>query len=102
MAFYNELLTYNPTELSRGIVYTDTLRQFDNLVETRRSRLANVSTGIPAVMWWVVAFGAVINIALICMLDTEVQVHLLLGGAMSLFLRHRDLYDRRVGQSLPR
>jgi hypothetical protein len=84
--FYDELLTYNPTELSRGIVYAETLRQFNNLVETRRSRLANVTTGIPAVMWWVVAFGAVINIALICMLDMAVQVHLLLGGAISLFL----------------
>ncbi len=84
--FYDELLTYNPTELSRGIVYAETLRQFNDLTETRRSRLANVTTGIPAVMWWVVAFGAVINIALICMLDMEVHVHLLLGGAMSLFL----------------
>ena len=85
-AFYDELLTYNPTELSREIVYAETLRQFDNLVETRRSRLANVTAGIPGVFWWVVALGAVLNIALICMLDMEVHVHLLLGGAMSLFL----------------
>jgi hypothetical protein len=34
-AFYDELLTYNPTELSRGIVHAETLRQFNNLVETR-------------------------------------------------------------------
>jgi hypothetical protein len=84
--FFDELLTYTPTEPSREIVYAETLRQFNNLVEIRRSRLANVTTGIPAVLWWVVAVGALINIALISMLDMEVQVHLLLGGAMSLFL----------------
>jgi hypothetical protein len=84
--FFDELLTYSPTEPGREIVYAETLRQFNNLVETRRSRLANVTTGIPAVLWWVVAVGALINIALICMLDMEVHLHLLLGGAMSLFL----------------
>jgi len=84
--FFDELLTYNPTEPSREIIYAETLRQFNNLVEIRRSRLANVTTGIPAVLWWVVAVGALINIALICMLEMELHVHLLLGGAMSLFL----------------
>jgi hypothetical protein len=84
--FIDELLTYNPAEPGREIVYAETLRQFNNLVETRRARLANVTTGIPAVLWWVVAAGALINIALICMLDMQIHVHLLLGGAISLFL----------------
>jgi hypothetical protein len=84
--FFDELLTFNPTEPSREIVHAETLRQFNNLTEIRRSRLANVSTGIPAVLWWVVAVGALINIALICMLEMEVHLHVLLGGALSLFL----------------
>jgi hypothetical protein len=85
-AFFDELLTFKPTEKSEEIIHAETLRQFNSFVEVRRARLANVTTGIPAVLWWVVAIGAFLNIVLIWMLDMEVHVHLLLGGALSLFL----------------
>jgi hypothetical protein len=62
------------------------LRQFNHFVELRRSRLANVTTGIPAVLWWVVVVGAVLNIVLIWLLDMEVHVHVLLSGVLSVFL----------------
>ena len=45
-----------------------------------------MTTGIPAVLWWVVAIGAVLNIALLWLLDMEIHVHLILGGILSLFL----------------
>ena len=79
-------LTFNPTEKREEIIHAETLRQFNTFVEPRRARLASVTTGIPAVLWWVVALGALINIGLIWMLDMEVHVHVLLGGALSLFL----------------
>lgn len=85
-SFFDELLTFNPTEKREEIIHAETLRQFNTFVELRRSRLASVTTGIPAVLWWVVAVGALINIGLIWMLDMEVHVHVLLGGALSLFL----------------
>jgi hypothetical protein len=85
-SFFDELLTFNPTNKREEIIYAETLRQFNTFVELRRARLASVTTGIPAVLWWVVALGALINIGLIWMLDMEVHVHLLLGGALSLFL----------------
>jgi hypothetical protein len=56
------------------------------LIELRRSGLANVTTGIPAIFWWVVAIGAMITILLLAMLDMEVHVHLILGSAVSFFL----------------
>jgi hypothetical protein len=80
------LLGFKPTEKREEIIHAETLRQFNNLTELRRMRLANVNTGIPHVMWWVVAIGALLNILLICMLDMEVHVHLILGGALSIFL----------------
>jgi hypothetical protein len=58
----------------------------NSLVELRRSRLANVTTGIPAVFWWVVAIGAIISLILLAMLDMEIHVHLILGALVSLFL----------------
>ena len=37
-------------------------------------------------LWWVVWIGALLNIGLIWMLYMEIHVHLILGGALSLFL----------------
>jgi hypothetical protein len=80
------LLAFKPTDKREEIIHAEALRQFNNLIELRRIRLANVKTGIPHVMWWVVAIGGLLNILLICMLDMEVHVHLILGGALSVFL----------------
>ena len=46
----------------------------------------SVTTGIPAVMWYVVIVGAVLNIALIWLFDMKLVTHLFLGGILSFFL----------------
>ena len=51
-----------------------------------RARLSNVSTGLPVVLWWVVAFGALMNIILIWMQDMEIHVHLILGAVLASIL----------------
>ncbi|MGH8515496.1 MAG: hypothetical protein ACREV8_16455, partial [Gammaproteobacteria bacterium] len=51
-----------------------------------RSRLANVTTGLPPVLWWVVAFGALMNIILIWIQDMEIHVHMILGAALASIL----------------
>ncbi len=84
--FMDDLLTFKPSEKSEEIIHAEALRQLDNYIELRRARLANVTTGIPAVLWWVVFIGALISVVLIAMLAMEVHVHLILGGALSLFL----------------
>ena len=84
--FIDELMTFEPSKKSEEILHAETFHQLNNFVELRRSRLANVTTGIPAVFWWVVALGAIITITLLAMLDMEIHVHLILGGAVSLFL----------------
>jgi hypothetical protein len=35
------------------IIHAETLRQYNIKVEFGRARLSNVSTGLPAVLWWV-------------------------------------------------
>jgi hypothetical protein len=84
--FIDELLTFKPSEKSEEIIHSETLRQLNNFVELRRARLANVTAGIPAVLWWVVAIGSFIAILLISMLDMEIHVHLILATALSVFL----------------
>ncbi len=84
--FLDDLLTFSPSDRREEIIHAEALRQFNRFVELRRSRLANVTTGIPAVLWWVVAIGAILNIILIWMLDMEVHVHVILSGVLSVFL----------------
>jgi len=84
--FIAGLMAFKPSDKSEEITHAETLRQLNNFVQLRRVRLANVTRGIPAVLWWVVALGALIYILLIAMLDMELHVHLILGSTISVFL----------------
>src|SRR5215469_230745 len=63
------LLDFVPGNQKEEIIYEDALRQSDRRTEFSRARLSNVTTGLPKVLWWVVAVGAAINIVLIWMQD---------------------------------
>src|SRR5215472_1193925 len=80
------LLDFEPSNEREKTIYADALRQSDHRNELSRARLSNVTTGLPAVLWWVVAFGAAINIVLIWLQDMEVHVHLILGAALASIL----------------
>ncbi len=85
-ALYSTLLSFKPHDVGEQVVQAETLRELNQYDELRRIRLANISTGVPAVLWYVVAIGALISILLVSLFDMELQVHLLLGGIFSLFL----------------
>ncbi|HEY2382190.1 MAG TPA: Cache 3/Cache 2 fusion domain-containing protein [Terriglobia bacterium] len=85
--FVNDILSFEPSDKrSETIVHTEALRQLNNMLELQRNRLANVTSGLPGILWAVVAIGAMLSILLIVILDLEVQVNLLLGGVLSCFL----------------
>lgn len=83
---FETLSVFEPSKKNQEILHEETLRQFNHLVEARRARVANVTIGLPAVFWWVVAFGSLLNIVLIAILDMEVHVHVILGGVLAAFL----------------
>lgn len=85
-ALANALMTFKPQGRSEEIIIAEALHEFNAFLEIRREQLANVTTGIPAVLWWVVGLGAALNIILIWMFDMEIHVHLVLGGVLALFL----------------
>src|SRR5215472_12407820 len=80
------LLDFEPSNKREETLYADALRQSAHRNELSRARLSNVTTGLPAVLWWVVAICAAINILLICMQDMEVHVHMILGAALAAIL----------------
>jgi hypothetical protein len=84
--FMDDFLSFEPSNKSQEIIHAEAFRQLNNLIDLRRARLANVTTGIPAFLWWVMDTGSFIRVLLIAMLEMEIRVHLILGGALSLFL----------------
>src|SRR5262252_6752379 len=59
------LLDFEPSNKREEIIYQDALQRSVRRNELSRARLSNVTIGLPAVLWWVVAVGAGINIVLI-------------------------------------
>jgi len=51
------LFAFEPSKRSEEIMHAEVLHEFNRLVELRRSQIANVTLGLPAALWWVVAFG---------------------------------------------
>lgn len=85
-ALFQVLVAFEPFKKSEEIFHAEALRQFNHFVELRRSRLANVTGGLPPVLWWVVAVGALLNIVLIWIQDMEIHVHLILGAVLASIL----------------
>src|SRR5215471_2191961 len=96
------LLDFEPSNQREEIIYGDALRRSDHRNELSRARLSNVTTGLPTVLWWVVAVGAAINIVLIWLQDMEIHVHTILGAALACILGLVIFPHRRTGQSVSR
>jgi hypothetical protein len=85
-AFQEKLLDFQPQTPAEEIVHAEALRQFNAFLEFRRMRLFSVHTGIPAVMWYVVIAGAVINLAMVWLFDMRLITHFVLGGLLAAYL----------------
>jgi hypothetical protein len=83
---YEKLTSYEPQQVGQQILHGQTLREFGSFIEVRRTRLANITGGIPGALWYVVLMGGAINILLFWMFDMRFLVHILLGGIVAFFL----------------
>jgi hypothetical protein len=84
--FIDDLLAFQPSSRSEEILHTEVLHQLNIYLDLRHARLSSVTKGIPEVLWFVVAAGAIIFVLLVAMLDMEVHVHLILSTALAAFL----------------
>ncbi len=85
-AFRDLLFSFVPETTREAVYHADTLRQFDLFYAARRQRIHDVSSGIPAVMWYVVIVGAIINIAIVWMFEMRLTAQLVLGGLLAFFM----------------
>ncbi|MFN5299551.1 MAG: hypothetical protein ACK5HA_14700 [Planctomycetaceae bacterium] len=85
-AFEEALHKFEPQTPGQQVLHAESLRMFNNFLEHRRMRLLAVTTGIPPVMWFVVAIGAIINLAMVWLFDMRFTAHLFLGGLLAAYL----------------
>ncbi len=84
-AIEERMAAFEPQTKSQEALHETTLRQFNTFFEYRRARLYSVTSGIPGVLWYTVAMGALLNIVLMWLFDLRLGLHLLLGGILSFF-----------------
>lgn len=85
--FQNALMSFEPAPGGQTILYAETLRAFNNLIEARRLRLNAITTGLPSVLWGVVLIGAVLSVFVTYFFHIEDQkLHLILTGALGIFI----------------
>ncbi len=84
-AFQRKLLSFQPETKGQEILHVETIRQFNILITGRHNRLRQVTTALPAAMWYVVATGAVLGIVLTWMFSIDrLSAHLVLAGIVSM------------------
>jgi hypothetical protein len=84
--YMNDFGDVHPTARTDEIAYAEAFGQFEKLVELRSTRLANINSGIPAILWWVLWIGASLSIGIVWMLDMEAHIHGILTAVLSMFL----------------
>ncbi len=69
MAIQTHLTSFEPATDGQKTLHAEVYREFDRIVELRRTRLRSAVTGLPAPLWVVVLVGAFISIALTWFFD---------------------------------
>jgi hypothetical protein len=84
--FQRVLAGFEPATKGQELLHGEALRQYNDMILLRRQRIQSIGTGIPGVMWYVVGVGAVINTLLILCFRMRLDIHLVIGGALSFFV----------------
>ena len=69
--FEDEVMEFEPVKEREKIIHAEVVKSLDQVVEARRLRLSSVGTGLPAALWAVVLFGAVLNTSLLYLIWVE-------------------------------
>ena len=82
-----QLLSFRPDRQSGDdILHRETLRSFGEFVDRRRLRIQAAGTSIPAIIWYVVLTGAILNVLVLWLFDLGRMTHVVLGGVLTLFI----------------
>lgn len=80
------LAAFEPRTKGQEILHAETLHAFNTLSALRRQRVFSANASIPAIMWYVMIGGAILNLVIVWLFDLKVIAHLFLGGMLSLII----------------
>jgi len=81
--FQKMLYVYEPSTPGQQILHASVLRSFNDYVLLRRFRIQNVTKGVQGMIWWVVFFGALINLILSWLFVVNNRsLHVLMNGLL--------------------
>ncbi len=77
--YQTDLLTFEPKTPGQQILHAEAFKQFNLLVEARRSRLDSVTASIPSSLWLLVIIGGLVSITVTFFFDTpSFSMHLVM------------------------
>jgi hypothetical protein len=86
-AFQQRLIAFEPRTERESVLFAEAIDQFNVMLQLRRDRLATIGNGLPAVLWWIVLTGAILNMILLYVLRIEpLRTHMLLIGLVATFI----------------
>jgi hypothetical protein len=81
-----KLITFEPQTKGQEILHAEAFHQFNVFADIRRKRLHSVTSGLPAIVWYVVGIGALIGILLTGFFTFErFSLHLTLASLLWVF-----------------
>jgi uncharacterized protein YneF (UPF0154 family) len=81
--FQKLLYSFEPATEGQKIIHSSALSSFNNYIELRRLRIQNVTKGVAVMIWWVVFFGALINLILSWLFVVKNRtLHILMNGLL--------------------
>ncbi len=85
--FQKTLLSVEPTSKIQEISLQEALGQYNTMLILRRQRLQSVTQGLPAAIWYVIIFGAILNIVITWFFKTDsFRVHILMTAMFAALL----------------
>jgi hypothetical protein len=81
--FQKELFSYEPVTEGQKIIHASAIHSFNEYILLRRLRIQNVTKGVVVMIWWVVFFGALINLILSWLFVVKNRsLHILMNGLL--------------------
>jgi hypothetical protein len=60
--FQSELAAFEPATEGQKVLHAEAYRAYNHMIDARRLRLDSVLTGLPGVLWWLIAIGAIVSV----------------------------------------
>lgn len=81
------IFSFQPSTTAESNIQMQTIAQFNDFVEARRSRIAATTLALPGMMWIVVGVGALLNAVLVSLIEVRnLRVHMIMAGLIAVFV----------------